>query len=251
MKAILAWAPEPFPEVRPGDDLIAAIVAALRGAGLVPEVGDVVIVAHKVVSKAEGSVIDLRTVAPGARALDLAREAGRDPRLVEVILRESTDLRRVRPGLIIAEHRLGFVCANAGVDHSNVGLGDEVVVTLPRDPDASAERIRAGLREAFGVDVGVIVNDSHGRPFRQGTMGAAIGAAGLRVLRSYIGEADRYGYVLRVSVEAVADELAAMANLLQGQAAEGRPIVLIRGADQPGAGCAADLVRPHDEDLFH
>jgi coenzyme F420-0:L-glutamate ligase/coenzyme F420-1:gamma-L-glutamate ligase len=250
MKTILAWAPEPFPEVRPGDDLIAAIVAALRGAGLIPEAGDVVIVAHKVVSKAEASVIDLRTVTPGPRALDLAQQAGRDPRLVEVILRESTAVRRVRPGLIIAEHRLGFVCANAGVDHSNVGLGDEVVVTLPRDPDASAERIRAGLHEAFGVDVGVIVNDSHGRPFRQGTTGAAIGAAGLRVLRSYIGEPDRYGYVLRVSVEAVADELAATANLLQGQAAEGRPVVLIRGADQAGAGRAADLVRPQDEDLF-
>jgi coenzyme F420-0:L-glutamate ligase/coenzyme F420-1:gamma-L-glutamate ligase len=250
MKAILAWAPEPFPEVRPGDNLIEAIVAALRGAGLIPEAGDVVIVAHKVVSKAEASVVDLRTVTPSPRALDLAQEASRDPRLVEVILRESTAVRRVRPGLIIAEHRLGFVCANAGVDHSNVGLGDEVVVTLPRNPDASAERIRAGLREAFGVDVGVIVNDSHGRPFRQGTTGAAIGAAGLRVLRSYIGEPDRYGYVLRVSVEAVADELAAMANLLQGQAAEGRPLVMIRGADQAGAGRAADLVRPQDEDLF-
>jgi coenzyme F420-0:L-glutamate ligase/coenzyme F420-1:gamma-L-glutamate ligase len=158
---------------------------------------------------------------------------------------------RVRPGLIIAEHRLGFICANAGVDHSNVGLGDEVVVTLPRDPDASAEWIRAGLREAFGIEAGVIVNDSHGRPFRQGTTGAAIGAAGLRVLRSYIGEPDRYGYVLRVSVEAVADELAAMANLLQGQAAEGRPLVLIRGAGQPGTERAADLVRPQEEDLFH
>jgi coenzyme F420-0:L-glutamate ligase/coenzyme F420-1:gamma-L-glutamate ligase len=250
MKAILAWAPEPFPEVRPGDNLVAAIVAVLRGAGLVPEAGDVVIVAHKVVSKAEGAIIDLRTVTPGPRALDLARDASRDPRLVEVILRESTAVRRVRPGLIIAEHRLGFVCANAGVDHSNVGLGDEVVVTLPRDPDASAGRIRAGLREAFGVDVGVIVNDSHGRPFRQGTTGTAIGADGMRVLRSFIGEPDRYGYVLRVSVEAVADELAAMANLLQGQAAEGRPLVLIRGADQAGAGRAADLVRPKDEDLF-
>jgi coenzyme F420-0:L-glutamate ligase/coenzyme F420-1:gamma-L-glutamate ligase len=250
MKALLAWAPEPFPEIRPGDDLIGAITAALRGAGLIPQPYDVVVVAHKVVSKAEGSVVDVRTVTPSARALELAEVAHKDPRLVEVILRESRDVRRVRPGLIIAEHRLGFVCANAGVDHSNVGLGDDVVVTLPRDPDASAARLREGLRAAFGVEVGVIVNDSHGRPFRQGTTGAAIGAAGLRVLRSYVGEADRYGYVLRVSVEAVADELAALANLLQGQAAEGRPVVLIRGAEHPGAGCAADLVRPQGEDLF-
>jgi coenzyme F420-0:L-glutamate ligase/coenzyme F420-1:gamma-L-glutamate ligase len=250
MKALLAWAPEPFPEIRPGDDLVAAVIAALRGAGLVPEPGDVVVIAHKVVSKSEGSVVDLRTVTPGTRALALAQDAHKDPRLVEVILRESTAVRRVRPGLIIAEHRLGFVCANAGVDHSNVGLGDDVVVTLPHDPDASAARIRDGLREAFGADVGVIVNDSHGRPFRQGTTGAAIGAAGLRVLRSYVGETDRYGYVLRVSVEAVADELAGMANLLQGQAAEGRPLVLIRGAEEPGADRAADLVRPHEDDLF-
>lgn len=250
MRALIAWAPEPFPEIRPGDDLVAAIVGALRGTGLLPEAGDVVVVAHKVVSKAEGAVVDLRTISPGARAAELSIEAKKDPRLVEVILRDSTSVRRVRPGLIIAEHRLGFVCANAGVDHSNVGLGDDVVATLPRDPDGSAERIRAGLREAFGADVGVIVNDSHGRPFRQGTTGAAIGSAGLRVLRSYIGEPDRYGYVLRVSVEAVADELAGMANLLQGQAAEGRPLVLIRGAEHAGSERAADLVRGQEEDLF-
>jgi coenzyme F420-0:L-glutamate ligase/coenzyme F420-1:gamma-L-glutamate ligase len=250
MNALLAWAPEPFPEIRPGDDLVAAIAAALRGAGLPPQPGDVVVVAHKVVSKAEGAVVDLRGVTPSARATALSAEAHKDPRLVEVIVRESTAVRRVRPGLIIAEHRLGFVCANAGVDHSNVGLGDDVVVTLPWDPDASAERIREGLLRLFDVDLGVIVNDSHGRPFRQGTTGAAIGAAGVRVLRSYVGEADRYGYVLRVSVEAVADELAAMANLLQGQAAEGRPLVLIRGADHAGTERAADLVRPHEEDLF-
>lgn len=250
MKAVLAWAPEPFPEIRPGDDLIAAVVGALRGAGLIPEPGDVVVVAHKVVSKAEGNVVDLRDVTPSPPAVALAEEARKDPRLVEVILRESKAVRRVRPGLIIAEHRLGFICANAGVDHSNVGLGDDVVALLPRDPDASAERIRAGLRQAFGTDVAVIVNDSHGRPFRQGTTGAAIGSAGLRVLRSYVGEEDRYGYVLRVSVEAVADECAALANLLQGQAAEGTPLVLIRGLEHPGTGKVADLVRSEEEDLF-
>lgn len=250
MKALLAWAPEPFPDIRPGDDLGAAIIAALRQAGLEPQDGDVVVVAHKVVSKSEGNVVDLRTVAPSPEAVLLAKRADKDPRLVEVILRESRAIRRVRPGLIIAEHRLGFVCANAGVDHSNVGLGDEVIALLPRDPDASAARIRQRLREAFGAEVGVIVNDSHGRPFRQGTTGTAIGAAGLRVLRSFIGEEDRYGYVLRVSVEAVADEIAAMANLLQGQAAEGTPLVLVRGPKHPGDGRAADLVRGEAEDLF-
>jgi coenzyme F420-0:L-glutamate ligase/coenzyme F420-1:gamma-L-glutamate ligase len=250
MKTVLAWAPEPFPDIRPGDDLLAAIVAALRGAGLTPTDGDVVVVAHKVVSKAEGRVVDLRRITPSARALALAETAKKDPRLVEVILAESKAVRRVRPGLIIAEHRLGFVCANAGVDHSNVGLGDDVVALLPADPDASAARLRAGLQEAFGADVAVIVNDSHGRPFRQGTTGAAIGAAGLRVLRSYVGEEDRYGYVLRVSTEAVADEYAALANLLQGQAAEGTPLVLIRGLDHRGAGRAVELMRPEEEDLF-
>ena len=250
MKAVLAWAPEPFPEIRPGDDLIAAIVGGLRDAGLIPQPGDVVVIAHKVVSKAEGHVVDLTTVTPSPAALALADEANKDPRLAEVILRESRAVRRVRPGLIIAEHRLGFVCANAGVDHSNVGLGPDVVALLPQDPDASAARIQAGLLQAFGVDVAVIVNDSHGRPFREGTTGAAIGAAGLRVLQSFVGEEDRYGYVLRVSVEAVADECAALANLLQGQAAEGTPLVLIRGLDHSGPGRAADLVRPEEEDLF-
>lgn len=215
-----------------------------------PEPKDIVVLAHKVVSKAEGHVVDLREVTPGSAALRLADEVRKDPRLVEVILRESKAIRRVRPGLIIAEHRLGFICANAGVDHSNVGLGDDVVALLPKDPDASAGRIRAGLRQAFGIDVAVIINDSHGRPFRQGTTGVAIGAAGLRVLRSYVGEEDRYGYMLRVSVESVADECAGLANLLQGQGAEGTPLVLIRGLDHPGSEQAADLVRPEEDDLF-
>ncbi len=250
MKTLLAWAPEPFPEIRPGDDLAGAIITVLRGAGLALRRGDIVVVAHKVVSKAEGSVVDLRNVTPTAAALALAEESGKDPRMVEVILRESRGIRRVRPGLIIAEHRLGFVCANAGVDHSNVGMGDDVVAVLPADPDASAEGLRARLCEAFGAEVGVLINDSHGRPFRQGTTGAAIGAAGLRVLRSYIGEEDRYGYVLRVSVEAVADEVAAMANLLQGQAAEGTPVVLVRGLQHSGSERAADLVRGAADDLF-
>jgi coenzyme F420-0:L-glutamate ligase / coenzyme F420-1:gamma-L-glutamate ligase len=250
MRTLLAWAPEPFPEIRPGDDLAGAIVAALGGAGLALEEGDVIVVAHKIVSKAEGSVIDLRTVVPSAAALELAEQSKKDPRLAEVILRESRSIRRVRPGLIIAEHRLGFVCANAAVDHSNVGFGDDYVVTLPDDPDASAARLRAALRAAFGVDVGVIVNDSHGRPHREGSIGVAIGAAGLRLRRSYIGEPDRYGYVLRVSEEAVGDELAAMANLLQGQAAEGTPLVLVRGAQHAGSGVGADLLRSGEEDLF-
>jgi coenzyme F420-0:L-glutamate ligase/coenzyme F420-1:gamma-L-glutamate ligase len=250
MKSVQAWAPEPFPEIRPGDDLVGAIADALRGNRVAPHDGDVVVVAHKVVSKAEGDVVDLQTITPGPEALRLAGEVAKDPRLVEVILRESKSIRRVRPGLIIAEHRLGFVCANAGVDHSNVGLGDDVVALLPKDPDASAGRIRTGLRERFGVDMAVIVNDSHGRPFRQGTTGVAIGSSGLRVLRSYVGEEDRYGYVLRVSIEAVADECAGLANLLQGQGAEGTPLVLIRGLHHAGVGPAADLVRPEDEDLF-
>lgn len=250
MKAVQAWAPEPFPEIRPGDDLVSAVAEVLRNAGLPPEPKDVVVLAHKVVSKAEGHIVDLREVTPGPAALRLADEVRKDPRLVEVILRESKTIRRVRPGLVIAEHRLGFVCANAGVDHSNVGLGDDVVALLPEDPDASAGRIRAGLRRAFGIDVAVIINDSHGRPFRQGTTGVAIGTSGLRVLRSYIGEEDRYGYLLRVSVEAVADECAGLANLLQGQGAEGTPLVLIRGLDHPGDEQAADLVRPEEDDLF-
>ncbi len=251
MDSLTAWVPSGFPHLRGKADLQALIVQTLRTNTLVPQDGDVLVVAQKVVSKAEGNLVDLREVRPTDEAERLAAESAKDPRLVQVIINESRAISRVRPGLIIAEHRLGFICANAGVDHSNVGLSEDWVCLLPKDPDASAERIREALREAFGAQVAVIINDTHGRPFREGAVGVAIGVAGLEPMFSYIGQEDLYGYVLRVSIEAVADELAATASLLQGQGAEGTPLVLIRGARfHRGEGTVGQLLRAAQQDLF-
>lgn len=240
-----------IPDVRPGVSLPDLLVTALHEAGLRPQEGDVLVVAQKVVSKAEGSIVDLAHVTPGARAQSLAAEVDKDPRLVEVILRESAHVVRVQRGVLITQHRLGFICANAGVDHSNVGGGPDVVSLLPRDPDASAREIREAVQAAFGASVVVIINDSHGRPHREGAVGVCIGAAGVEPLLDLVGRSDLYGYTLRTSVEAVADELAAAATLLQGQCDEGTPAVLIRGIRVPeGTGGASRLLRDPSRDLF-
>ncbi len=251
MDALTAWVPVGFPDIRSKVELSRPIIQTLRANDLTPRHGDVLVIAQKVVSKAEGNLVDLREVQPTPEATRLAAEAQKDPRLVQVILDESRAISRVRPGLIIAEHRLGFICANAGVDHSNVGLGEDWVCLLPKAPDASAARIREAVTAAFGAQVAVIINDTHGRPFREGAVGVAIGVAGLEPLLSFVGREDLYGYVLRVSIEAVADELAATASLLQGQAAEGTPLVLIRGARfLRGDGGAGQLLRDPSLDMF-
>jgi coenzyme F420-0:L-glutamate ligase / coenzyme F420-1:gamma-L-glutamate ligase len=240
-----------IPDIRPGVSLPDLLVTALHEAGLRPQEGDVLVVAQKVVSKAEGSIVDLAHVTPGAQAQSLAAEVDKDPRLVEVILRESAHVVRVQRGVLITQHRLGFICANAGVDHSNVGGSPDVVSLLPRDPDASAREIRGAVQAAFGAAVAVIINDSHGRPHREGAVGVCIGAAGLEPLLDLVGRSDLYGYTLRTSVEAVADELAAAATLLQGQCDEGTPAVLIRGIRVPdGSGGASRLLRDPSRDLF-
>jgi coenzyme F420-0:L-glutamate ligase / coenzyme F420-1:gamma-L-glutamate ligase len=240
-----------IPEVRPGADLPALIVEALRRTGLVPAPGDALIVAQKIVSKAEGHVVDLATITPGPEALRLGAEIDKDPRLVEVVLRESTRVVRAHRGVLITEHRLGYISANAGVDHSNVGLGPEVVTLLPRDPDASARAIRQAVQAAFGAAVAVLINDSHGRPHREGAVGVCIGAAGLAPVVSLVGRPDMFGYTLRTSTEAVADELAAAATLLQGQCDEATPVVLARGLKfAEGPGGAAPLLRDPARDLF-
>jgi coenzyme F420-0:L-glutamate ligase / coenzyme F420-1:gamma-L-glutamate ligase len=243
-----------LPHFRPGDDLAGAIVLALEGAGMALEDGDVLAVAQKIVSKVEGRFVNLADVAPGPRALELARETGKDARLVELILRESEEVSRAAPNLIIVRHRLGFTSANAGIDRSNVEQGtaeQAFVLLLPEDPDASAARLRRALQEALGVAVGVLIVDSHGRPFRLGTVGAAIGVAGLPALWNRRGERDLYGFRLQHTEVAIADEIAAAAGLLMGQAAEGLPAVIVRGLTlPPGAGTARDLVRPKDKDLY-
>lgn len=226
------------------------VIASLESDGVVPLDGDVMVVAQKVMSKAEGAYVDLESVSPGERALEIAGSTGKDPRLVEVILSESRRVVRVSGGHLITEHRLGYVCANAGVDMSNSGAVGRAVL-LPRDPDASARDLRRALRERYGAEVGVIVSDTHGRPFRNGAIGIAIGLAGLAPLRSYRGEHDLDGRTLRTSQEAVADELAAAASLLMGQGAEGRPVVLVRGyAAEAYDGGYAELVRDPESDLF-
>jgi coenzyme F420-0:L-glutamate ligase / coenzyme F420-1:gamma-L-glutamate ligase len=230
-----------LPEVGEGDDL-AELIA--RAAEL--EDGDVVVVAHKVVSKAEGRVVRLAEVEPSAQARDLA--ADEDPRRLEVILRESARIVRTRPPLVIAETRHGFVCASAGVDASNAPEA-ETVVLLPEDPDASAARLRARLRELTAADVAVILSDSFGRAWRQGTTDVAIGCAGLQPLRDLHGERDAAGYELHATVIAVADELAGAAELVRGKL-DHVPVAVIRGFEPRGEGTARELVIPPERDLF-
>lgn len=234
-----------IPEIEDGDDLAALLLAAAESAGGLED-ADVLVVAQKAVSKAEGRTVRLDDVEPSARALELADD--RDPRHVEWILRESATVVRVRPPLIIAETRHGFVCASAGVDASNA-KGEGTLVLLPLDPDASAQRLRATIRERTGKDVGVIVSDSFGRPFRQGTTDVALGVAGLTPLRDLRGVRDRTGYELHATQIAVADELAGAAELVMGKV-DGVPAAVIRGLDLRGEGTGADIPIPEERDLF-
>jgi coenzyme F420-0:L-glutamate ligase/coenzyme F420-1:gamma-L-glutamate ligase len=242
-----------IPLVSPGDDLAALIMAGLAGAGLELQERDVVVVAQKIVSKAEGRFVDLATVEPSPRAELIAREVAKDPRLVEVILSESRRIVRTARDVLIVEHRLGLVMANAGVDQSNVAepRGRELALLLPQDPDATAARLRDEFRRRSGRDVAVVVNDSFGRPWRMGTVGVAIGSAGVPALVDLRGDPDLFGRALRVTVIAYADEIAAAASLLMGQADEARPVVIVRGLEWRGANLpAAELIRKPDEDLF-
>lgn len=242
-----------LPMVQVGDDLAAMIAAALARDGKALQDGDVVVIAQKIVSKSEGRCVDLATIVPSARAVALGAEIGKDPRLVEVIMSESVRVVRHRPNLMIMQHRLGFVMANAGVDQSNVAPADgiERALLLPIDPDGSAASIRAALIGLSGANVAVVINDSFGRPWRRGTMGVAIGAAGLPTLVDLRGQPDLFGRILEVSLVGFADEIAAAASLLQGQAAEGQPVVVVRGLSWSAPESnVAELVRLPEEDLF-
>jgi coenzyme F420-0:L-glutamate ligase / coenzyme F420-1:gamma-L-glutamate ligase len=236
---------EGVPEVQEGDDLGALLAAAAERAGGLEE-GDVLVVAQKIVSKAEGRVVRLHGIEPSERARELAGEE--DPRRLEVILRETVRVVRTRPPLVIAETRHGFVCASAGVDSSNAPETG-MVVLLPLDPDASAERLRARLAELTGVAVGVLVTDSFGRAWRQGTTDVAIGVAGVRPLLDLRGERDPVGYELHATTIALADEMAGAAELVMGKTAR-VPAAIVRGLDVAGEGSARELVMPADRDLF-
>lgn len=257
-----------IPLIKPGDDLAGIILAGLVRENLHLESGDVIVLAQKIVSKAEGRIVDLTTVIPSPRAQELAVQAEKDPRLVELILSESREVLRVRPGSIIVEHRLGFVCASAGIDHSNVegvrnsdfsrpgtddpaSHGENWMLLLPKDPDASAARLRKQLEASSGAYIAVLIIDSHGRAWRLGVVGAAIGFSGLPGLVDMRGQPDLFGYHLRITLIGVADELAAAASLVMGQAAEGTPVVHVRGFPYPlREGSLKELLRPHEQDMF-
>ncbi len=253
MRSLEVIALEGLPLVRPGDDLVELIAQALTRNEVAPRAGDVLVVAQKIVSKAEGRVVDLATVKPSAKARTLAAEVDKDPRLVELILSESVRVVRARRNVLIVEHRLGFIMANAGVDQSNVAPEDGAsrALLLPENPDRSAERLRRGLASSTGIDLAVVINDSFGRPWRQGTVGVAIGVAGLPGLIDLRGRPDLFGRKLEVSIIGFADEIAAAASLVMGQADEASPVVLIRGLRWSAPeSTAASIVRSPHEDLF-
>jgi coenzyme F420-0:L-glutamate ligase/coenzyme F420-1:gamma-L-glutamate ligase len=242
-----------IPEVARGDDLTGLLLAALARAEMSLVAGDVIVVAQKIVSKAEGRCVPLASVEPSARAVELARITSKDARLVELMLRETHEFLRAKPNVLIVEHRLGLVMASAGIDQSNVpgADGEERALLLPEHPDESAQRIRQGLRDACGCDVGIVINDSFGQAWRNGVTGVAIGVAGIAALVDLRGHSDREGRLLRVTQVAAADELAAAASLVMGQADEGCPAVLARGFPHARREASArELVRPRAEQLF-
>lgn len=242
-----------IPQVQPGDNVAELIVHALEAASISLQTGDILAIAQKIISKAEGRLVNLSDVTPSERAHTVAAEVDKDPRLVELILQESQEISRMKRGALIVRHRLGFTSANAGIDRSNVQQtgAEETVLLLPLDPDRSAGQIQRHIKAALGVDVGVVISDTHGRPFRLGNAGIAIGVAGIPALWDRRGEPDLYGYTLQHTDMGVADEIAAAADLLMGAGAEGLPVILLRGLTLPQAdGRATDLVRSKELDLY-
>lgn len=244
-----------IPMVQPGDDLISIVLEGMRQTGIVFQDGDILVLAQKIISKAEGRLVKLSSVIPSDRAVQLAQETEKDPRFVELVLEESQAVLRHRPGTIVVEHNLGFVCASAGIDHSNVaGEGDndtEWVLLLPKNPDLSARKLQQGLIEASGAKIGVLIIDSHGRAWRLGVVGVAIGLAGVPGVVDMRGQPDLFGYSLRITQIAAADELAAAASLVMGQAAEGTPVVHVRGFPYPlRESSLHELLRPREQDMF-
>ena len=242
-----------LPMIEPGDDLGAILIDGIRCAGIAPHDRDVLVIAQKIVSKAEGRYVELREVVPSARAVELAAIVQKDPRVVEIILSEAQEIVRYRKDVLIVAHRLGFVMANAGVDQSNIDHrdGHERVLLLPVNPDASCAALKTRIDAAFAASLGIVINDSFGRAWRNGVVGVALGAAGLPSLQNRIGSPDLFGRALRVTEVAFADEIAAAASMLMGEGNEGLPLVHVRGLDwiEPSRNGAA-LLRPKEQDLF-
>ena len=238
--------------VVPGDDLAEIVLSSIEGQGLKLKQDDILVVAQKIVSKAEGRYVRLDSVVPTSEALEIAEVTGKDPRLVEIILRESTQVVRMKPGVLIVRHKLGWVCAQGGVDQSNIEhLGGEQALLLPEDADASARRLRQAIHELRQVDIGIIICDSMNRPWRLGSVGVAIGAAGIEVLEDHRGGQDLYGRELQVTLISRADAIASAANLVMGETTSKIPLALVRGIDPRGGdSLALDIIRPTEEDMF-
>ena len=241
--------------VKPGDDLTRMVLQAMNHNNLSLENGDIIVLAQKIVSKSENRLVNLLTIQPSQSAQELSLKSGKDPRLAELILQESNEILRTRTGSVIVEHKLGFVCANAGIDHSNVAgdgtQSEDWVLLLPINPDQSAADIRKQLEIKTGKQIGVMIIDSHGRAWRLGTVGVAIGISGLPGIVDERGWKDLFGYTLQITIVAAADELAAAASLVMGQASEGTPIVLVRGFPfELRESNLAELIRPKDQDMF-
>ncbi|HNQ95669.1 MAG TPA: coenzyme F420-0:L-glutamate ligase, partial [Anaerolineales bacterium] len=251
-----------IPLIRHGDNLADIVLNSLQENKIELQDNDIFVFAQKIVSKSEGRTVNLATVTPSQRAIELAKQTEKDPRVVELILQESNEVLRTRVGAIIVEQKLGFVCANAGIDHSNVdspllsGEGSGVrsedwVLLLPAEPDRSAEKMRSDIQSKSGKRIGILIIDSHGRAWRNGTVGVAIGIAGIPGLEDLRGKPDLFGFKLQVTTVGVADELAAAASLMMGQAAEGTPVVHVRGFPYPlREASLKELIRPKDQDLF-
>jgi coenzyme F420-0:L-glutamate ligase/coenzyme F420-1:gamma-L-glutamate ligase len=240
------------PMVQPGDDVAAIIRAGLAAAGITLLDGDIVVIAQKIISKSEDRYVDLAKVAPSDRARELAAVTGKDPRHVEVVLRESSEVLRAKKNVMIVAHRRGYVMANAGIDESNITHdGAERVLLLPIDPDRSCQELKQQLDRDAGVSIGVVINDSFGRAWRSGVVGVALGAAGIASLENLIGSPDLFGRAMKVTEIAIADELAAAASLVMGQGAEGQPIVHVRGyRSRAPHNDASALIRPKHMDMF-
>jgi coenzyme F420-0:L-glutamate ligase / coenzyme F420-1:gamma-L-glutamate ligase len=243
------------PLIRQGDNLADIVVNSLQENKITLENNDILVFAQKIISKAEGRAVNLAEVVPSPRAVEIAGKIDKDARVIELILQESNEVLRTRPGTIIVEHKLGFICANAGIDHSNVaGIGnstEEWVLLLPTEPDHSAEKLRSKIESKIGKQIGILIIDSHGRAWRNGTVGTAIGFAGLPGLQDLRGKPDLFGFELSITQVGVADELAAAASLVMGQAAEGTPVVHVRGFPYPlREGSLKELIRPKEQDLF-
>lgn len=245
------WPLPGLPLIHKGDDLAGLIVEVLRACAVTLQDGDALVVSSKIVSKSEGRIIPLATVTPSPQAIEYAAQASKDPRIVQLVLDESRSVSRVSKGVLVTTHRLGFTSANAGIDQSNVEGGDDVVLLLPKDPDTSAAELSARLKELTGARVGIIISDTHGRPFRLGNVGVAIGVHGLPALLDLRGQPDLYGRVLKITQTGYADLIASAAHLVCGEGAEGLPVVLVRGlVYDDGQGRATDLVRMPEHDLY-